>query len=182
MAFLDSTEKGDSMLTSTLRKLSMIALSVFTSASMACALDNGAFFQTIGTMPQGTFSVAIAINQANENEQIVVSEKHGQRLDMIMWQLYSRLKPHYQGEKFNVSIYEISGNHFIQLTGDGKSVTAVAHELPNSDQQDFIVTDASVLFALANQQMTLTNAVELGMWQNGVDDSELVKLLTKALG
>lgn len=169
------------MFRSKFKKLAITVLSIISSASFACVMDGGAFFQTMGTMPQGTFAVAVAINQANENQTLVVSERHGQRLDMIMWQFNKQLEPHYQGETFDVSIYEISGNHFIQLTGDGETIKATAHELPSDNQTDFIVTDASVIFALANGNLSINDARELGLWQSDVKSNALDLVLNRSL-
>ncbi|MGR5253674.1 hypothetical protein ACPV5S_15860 [Vibrio astriarenae] len=148
--------------------------------ALSCTLDGSAFFQTLGTMPQGTFSVALAINDAKQKETLTISSKHSQRLDMIMWQMQKQLEPHYKGEVFDVSLYEISGNHFIQLTGNGETVTATAHLLPKENNQAFIVSDASVLFALANQSLSFTKARELGLWQSHVKAINLDRLLFRA--
>ncbi|OIQ24871.1 hypothetical protein [uncultured Vibrio sp.] len=156
----------------------------FSSAhAIACGIDNGAFFQTIGTMPSGTFGVALAINEAKENQEIVVSEKHTQRLDILLWQFQQRLKSHYTGEEFDITLYDIAGNHFLNIIADGKVITSSAHELPEDGQSViFGVTDASVLFALASDAMTFTQAQSLGIWRSEEGSEVFNQLLHKAFG
>ncbi|MGF1720153.1 hypothetical protein L4D20_08960 [Vibrio kyushuensis] len=169
-----------SKLTTTL----LTALLGFSSANtIACGIDGGAFFQTIGTMPSGTFSVALAINEAKENQQIVVSEKHSQRLDMVLWQVQQRLKPHYQGEEFEVTVYDIAGNHFLNIKADGNTLSSAAHELPKEGEEIvFGVTDASVLFALATNELTFSQAQSMGLWSSEGGSEEFNGLLQAAFG
>ncbi|MCK6262288.1 hypothetical protein KP803_03235 [Vibrio sp. ZSDE26] len=169
-----------SKLTTTL----LTALLGFSSANtIACGIDGGAFFQTIGTMPSGTFSVALAINEAKENQQIVIAEKHSQRLDMVLWQVQQRLKPHYQGEEFEVTIYDIAGNHFLNIKADGNSLSSAAHELPKEGEEIvFGVTDASVLFALATDELSFSQAQEMGVWTSEEGSEAFNSLLHAAFG
>ncbi|MEZ9233732.1 hypothetical protein AB4259_21980 [Vibrio amylolyticus] len=171
-------------MTSKLTTTLLTALLGFSSVNaIACGIDGGAFFQTIGTMPSGTFRVALAINEAKENKKIVISEKHSQRLDMVLWQVQQRLKPHYQGEEFEVTIYDIAGNHFLNIKADGNSLSSAAHELPKEGENIvFGVTDASVLFALASNQLTFSQAQKMGLWSSEKGSEEFNRLLQATFG
>ncbi len=132
------------------------AFAVSTLAS-ACVMD-GVTDGILTTVPKNTFEVASAINRAVQDGTLTLMPASANRLTMVFWQLEKQLQQHYQGEQFNVYLYELSGNHYMQLIGDGETLELIAHNPPTRDElladTPLIVSDIDVLQALLMKRLS----------------------------
>lgn len=141
------------------------ALSVATLAS-ACVMDGGTD-GVLTTVPKDTFEVASAINQAVQGGDLRLMPNSANRLTMVFWQLEKQLQHHYQGEVFNLYLYELSGNHYMQLKADGTSLELIAHNPPTRDEllaeTPLLVSDIDVLQALLMKTLNFADLQSKGL-------------------
>lgn len=135
--------------------------------SSACVMD-GATDGVLSTVPKDTFAVASAINHAVQQGTLQLLPASANRLTMVFWQLEKQLQSHYQGEQFNVYLYELSGNHYMQLKADGETLELIAHNPPTRDElladTPLIVSDIDVLQALLMKRLSFAALEEHGLY------------------
>ena len=143
----------------------------------ACLAD-GAVDGAVFAIPQGTFEVAVAFQQAQQRGD--VQTYANSNWSTVQFILMQKLQSHYQGEVFDITLFEATGQHFYRFVADGEQVNMLAHEVPKSEYQGIIVTDIDVMTALVRGQMDFANADKLGLFFNLGTSQEFTALMTKA--
>ncbi|MGY3572299.1 hypothetical protein J4N42_22040 [Vibrio sp. SCSIO 43135] len=139
-----------------------------TSVAQACVMD-GIGSGALTSVPPQTYNVQLAMYQALDTNKItsIPSNNYDQKFAVLMYQLQHLVAKNQDmftqdGEFF---FFESSKGHYFKMVVNQGSAKILPHEVPKGESlQDAIVTDIDALGAIVSQQITLQDAIALGVF------------------
>ncbi|MGR5167133.1 hypothetical protein ACPV5L_07970 [Vibrio astriarenae] len=151
--------------------LASVMISTNANACLADGGVDGAIFAT----PQGTFEVAVAFHQAEQ--QGLISRSAHANWATVQYLLLQKLEARFAGEHFDITLFDSEGQHFYRLIADGQSIKIQAHEIPKDEYQGVVVTDIDVLVAMVRGQLSFSQAKSLGVITNSAVSRDFEALM-----
>ncbi|RJG49890.1 hypothetical protein [Motilimonas pumila] len=145
--------------------------------AQACLADGGVD-GAIFASPAGTFEVAVAFHQAQKQGEI--SRSNQANWLTVQFLLMQKLQAGYSNQVFDVTLFDMAGQHFYRLIGDGKQVRLLPHEIPNKDYAEVVVTDVDVLTAMVRGKLSFSQAQTLGVVFNAEVSTPFEHLMQKS--
>ncbi|GAL10856.1 hypothetical protein JCM19233_1841 [Vibrio astriarenae] len=145
------------------------------NSAQACLADggvDGAIFAT----PQGTFEVAVAFHHAEVDGMITRSNRSNWAT--VQYLMLQKMTGKYNGETFDITLFDASGQHFYRFIADGERIVIRAHEVPKDQYQGVVVTDIDVIVSMVRGQISFELAQKLGVIVNSDLSSDFEHLMT----
>lgn len=142
--------------------------------AQACLADGGVD-GAIFASPAGTFEVAVAFHQAQQQGEI--SRSANANWLTVQFLLMQKLQAEYSQQVFDITLFDMAGQHFYRLIGDGEQVRLQPHEIPDKDYAEVVVTDIDVLTAMVRGQLSFSQAKHLGVVFNADVSSSFASLM-----